>query len=132
MKKLLVTLMLVAICSNAMAKWVEVISIPEEGITLYADPATISMSGKIAKMQELLDFKSGENIPDNKLIYSLVSRMEYDCENEQVRALNYVGFTENMGRGTRVEDDSAPGAEWKSIEIDGISMKKMWEFACGK
>lgn len=132
MRNLLLSLMLAVVSSSAMAEWVEIMSSPEDGITLYADPATIRMSGNIAKMQGLADLKMGEKGPDNKLIYSLVSQMEFDCKKEQVRVLNHVGFTKSMGRGTRVEDDGVPRAEWESIEIDGTSMKKMWKLACAK
>ncbi len=123
-----------SVSSNAVAEWVEVSRSVENGVALYADPATIRKSGNMATMWELMDSKTaGEGPgPGNKFIHSLVSQAEYDCKDERIRFLDFIGFSENMGKGELIESQITPISEWKLILPEDITYKKMWEFACGK
>ena len=121
-----------SVSSNAAAKWVKVSSSPEDGVALYADPATIRKSANIATMWELMDSKTAEKGPGNKVIHSLVSQTEYDCKEERLRVLDAIGFSENMGKGELIEDEITPIPEWEPILPDDITFKKMWKIACGK
>ena len=121
-----------SVSSNAVAKWVEVGSIPEDGVALYADPATILKSGNMVTMWELMDFKTAEKAPDNKVTHSLVAQTEYDCKEERMQTLYAVYGSENMGKGELIEDEVTPIPEWGPILPDDIIYKKMWKIACGK
>jgi hypothetical protein len=123
-----------SVSSNAAAKWVEVSSSPEKGVALYADPATIRKSGNMATMWELMDSKTaGEGPgPGNKFIHSLVSQAEYDCKDERIRFLDFIGFSENMGKGELIESEIKPISNWMLILPEDITYKKMWKLACGK
>jgi hypothetical protein len=123
-----------SVSSNAAAKWVEVMSSPEKGVALYADPATIRKSGNMATMWELMDSKTaGEGPgPGNKFIHSLVSQAEYDCKDERIRFLDFIGFSENMGKGELIESEIKPISNWMLILPEDITYKKMWKLACGK
>jgi len=123
-----------SISSNAVAEWVEVSRSIEYGVALYADPATIRKSGNMATMWELMDSKTaGEGPgPGNKFIHSLVSQAEYDCKDKRIRFLDFIGFSENMGKGELIESEIMPISEWKLILPEDITYKKMWKIACGK
>jgi hypothetical protein len=57
MKKLMQTLMLIVLSSSAMAKWVEVSSSDDLGITVYADPSSIRKADNKLKMWFMSDYK---------------------------------------------------------------------------
>ena len=58
MKKLLLTLLLAAVSSSAMAEWVYVAKNKEGTYAVYADPTTIRKAGNTVKMWGLDDHKT--------------------------------------------------------------------------
>jgi len=57
MRKSILAMLLVAASGSAGAEWTQVGT--SDTSTVYADPATISKDGNIAKMWHLLDFRTG-------------------------------------------------------------------------
>jgi len=101
-----------------------------DGVALYADPATILKSGNMVTMWELMDSKTAEKAPDNKVIHSLVAQTEYDCKEERMRTLYAVYGSENMGSGKKTVFIDGPG-KWRPIEPGTVGVT-LWKFVCGK
>ncbi len=123
-----------SVSSNVAAEWVEVSRNVEKGSALYADPATIQKSGNMVTMWEMMDSKTAGKGPGagKKFIHSLVSQAEYDCKGERIRFLDFVGFSENMGKGELIESEIKPISKWMPILPEDITYKRMWKIACGK
>ena len=130
MKKLLLTLMLAAVSSSAMAEWVYVAKDKEETFTVYADPTTIRKTGNTVKMWSLDDYKSVRNTLG---LMNLSSRSlnEYDCKEKQVTMHFLYVHSGNMGRGEVALINMNIDASEIHIPPGSIS-KISLKLACGK
>ena len=133
MKKLLLALILSAVSSSAMAKWFEVTSVPDEG-TVYADPATVRVSGNKVKIWMLVDYNKAMGVDGGKYL-SMMTQQEYDCKEEQGRkqgrTMAATTYHRNMGRGTPVIPKKAPYQDSYPI-VPGSLDEILWKFVCGK
>jgi len=130
MKKLLLTLMLAAVSSSAMAEWVEIGTSDNYETIIYADPTTIRKSGYKVSMWVLHDFNSVEEDTGVKFL-SQKTQVGYDCMEEQEKILYYSWHSENMGRGDVVWSKNKPNLDWTPV-IPESMRKPYWKFACGK
>ena len=130
MKKLLFSLLLVLVNTNAIAEW-SVLSLDDSGtgITVYVDLATIRKSGNRIKMWGLTDYKSAMESAEGKYL-SKKSRWEYDCKEERMRLLAMSTYSENMGSGKALFLGSAL-LVWDLV-VPGSIEEKFWRVACGK
>jgi len=130
MRKTVLTLLLAAVSSNAMAKWVMVGK--AENITVYVDPASIHIKGGIAIMQDIDDHKTAEIADDGKSYKSTKAQDEFDCKEGQHRTRSLSCYSENMGNGDVVCAYSDPNhATWNQVIPKSIN-EAMWKLACGK
>ena len=128
MRKAILAMLLVAASGSATGEWTQIGASGTS--TVYADPATINKAGNIAKMWHLLDFKAIQSRPYGLPYLSQKTQQEYDCTETRERTIEFVHYSENMGKGEITHTDSEPG-DWKAV-LPGSSSDARWELACGK
>ena len=122
-----ITLLLLS-SGPAYAEWVKVSS-TDHGLTVYADPDSISRKGALVKMWSLYDFKTEQYVLGLMLLSSK-GHIEYDCAQERFRGLAVAEFSGNMGKGTVVHTDSTEG-KWIPLTPNGVD-QALWTVACSK
>jgi hypothetical protein len=121
-------MLLAVVSSSAAAEWIEIGA--GDAATAYADPATIQKADNLAKMWDLLDFKTVQSRPYGTPYMSQKTRQEYDCRDQRVRILEVLRYAENMGKGEEARVDADP-EEWKPVPAGGTAAT-LREVACGK
>jgi hypothetical protein len=94
----------------------------------YADPATISRDGGIARMRDLVALKSPRPSPYGVTHQSSVGYSEFDCDNPRVRTLAFALHAGRMGEGDIVEQ-VPPAAGWLPV-FAGTLLEVLRRFAC--
>ena len=111
------------------AEWMLVSGDDATGLAVYVDPGTIRRNGDLAKMWQLLDYRTVQTVAGDSLL-SMKRFSEYDCTAERTRLLGYTWFSGNMGSGKLGYSNSD---ETKWIPVAPQSMNQtLWIFACGK
>lgn len=130
MKKLSMLLLLL-ICTNVMAAWIELKDIHIDGITVYVDIGKIHNRGSnVAKMQHVINYKNKE-ISSNGVEYlSIKELVEYNCEEEHYRVLASSMHSEPMGEG-KVVGFSSDAKHWEPVEFETLE-ESLWKVACDK
>ena len=130
MKQFLWMLMLAALAADAAAAWTRVAG--NNNVGCYADPATITRSGNLARMKSLLNFTTAqtENSIGKKPYLSERDEREYDCVNERHRVLHFSLRAGQMFAGTLVRSTADDG-EWSPV-VAGSLGEALWKTACGK
>jgi hypothetical protein len=127
MKKLTLLLLLI-VSTNVLSDWTEIVD--NTDLTSYIDFETIKRKGNKVKMWSLFDYKTVQKFKNYRYL-SQVSRMEYDCEEETRRQLDFYWYSGNMRQSeivvsqTNIKDESIsviPG----SIDVSFLKV------ACGK
>ena len=127
MKKLVVLLLLM-VSTSVFAEWTEVGG--NDVITAYADFGTIKRKGNKVKMWSLLDLKTVQEVAGKKYL-SVMSRNEYDCEEETSRRLDFYEYSGNMRNGEIVWSSTNIKKETVSIIPESIE-EGTFNIACGK
>ena len=130
MKRLCFALVLAALGGSAAAVW-ERVGVADDGMVVYADPATIRTSGSVVKMWVLLDYKTAEKDDSGKPYLSAKLLHDYDCKDEQGRTRYFSFHSGQMGTGYRVYSEVRPASEWRSAHR-AIIGETLWKIACGK
>jgi hypothetical protein len=128
MRKFILAMLLVATSGSAGAEWTQVGA--SDASIVYADLATISKSGNIAKMWHLLTFNTVQSRPYGLPYWSQKMRQEYDCAGARERTLEFLHYSENMGQGDVTHSDAEPG-DWKPV-LPGTPGAVRLELACSK
>lgn len=129
MSKVILTVILAVVSSNAMAEWVRVGRTDNATRTIYANPSTISKNGNIVKMWSLQDFKTPQISPGNPFL-SYKELNAYDCRGDRARRLSLSFYSENMGGGNTVFTNSTPDG-WEPLAPDSVGETLLQE-ACRK
>ena len=129
MKKPLLILMLAVVSNSAMAEWVEVSSSDDLGITVYADPSSSRKADNKLKMWFLSDYKKARGLRSARYM-SVVSQIECDCMEEQVRPGYGTFYEGNMARGRPVSTGLS-SLNWRSVSPGSIH-EHLLIFACGR
>lgn len=130
MRKAMVAMLLVVMSSSAAAEWVKIDS--DGRLTVYADPTSRRRSGNLVKVSVLNDHKAAQITPGtNKNYLSVKVRTEYDCEKVSAQGLSMIYYSENMGRGQKVESVAFPEPNWKPI-VTGTIDEFLWKLNCLK
>ena len=129
MNKLLLILILAIVSSNAMAEWLLVQTGKESNE--FVDPATIRVSGNLAKMWSLTNIsKNIKNIRPGEKAFAVKTVHEYDCKEHKSRSLFVAWYNDYMGTGGIDRSSESPDAKWKAV-TPGIR-ESCWKIACGK
>lgn len=103
----------------------------DDGTTIYADPATLQVTGDTVKMWGLLDYKTAEKDAAGKAYLSVKLLQEFDCKGAQGRTRYYSFHAGAMGTGQLVASELRTDSQWlpanraKPGEI-------LWKAACAK
>jgi hypothetical protein len=129
-KKPLITLMLALVSSSAVAAWTAVGG--SNILTAYVDYGTIRKAGKNkVKMWGLHDLKTMQHSASSGVAFlSSKHQDEYDCKEEQMRALSFYWFSENMGGGKVVFFNDYPDT-WSPVQPGSIE-EILFKVACNK
>ncbi len=130
MKPLLCALLIALLPHSAAAAWVRAGG--NANVACYADPATLTRAGNLARMHNLLDFTSPQTDRsiDNRPYRSQREEREYDCRNERYRLLRFSLRSGRMFTGERVPSGADDG-EWAPV-LPGSLGEALWKTACGK
>jgi hypothetical protein len=94
----------------------------------YADPATISREGSLARMRDLVALKSPRPSPYGVTHQSSVGHSEFDCQNPRVRTLAFALHAGRMGEGEIVEQ-VPPASGWMPV-FAGTLLEMLRRVAC--
>ncbi len=130
MRRLCCGLVLAALGGSAAAAWVQ-IGVANDGMVVYADPASIRTSGGVVKMWTLLDYKIAEKDDSGKPFLSAKLLHDYDCKDERARTQYYSLHAGHMATGSVVLREEHNNSEWQSAHR-AIIGETLWKLACGK
>lgn len=124
MRKVILMMILAAMSSIAMARWVEFGG--NKYMTIYADPTSIRKVGDKVKMLDLVDY----NISKGGSVMSIKGQDEFDCKQELIRSLYSSFYDENMGVGKEIGSTSE-AINWQPVASNS-GFETLWKIACGK
>lgn len=130
MRRLCGGLVLAALCGSAAAAWVQ-IGVADDGMVVYADPATIREKGGVVKMWALLDYKSVQKDDSGKPYLSAKLLHDYECKDARARTQYFSLHSGKMGTGTVVVREERNNSEWLPANR-AIIGETLWKLACGK
>ncbi len=130
MKKLLITLTLTFINTNAVAEWTAFSGSSGNGsVNIYYTPATTRNKDHVVRVWQMKDYATPQTI-DNKTYLSVKSLLEVNCKTKMLRIMADTNYNQNMGRGKSVVKNSNP-TEWTYIAPD-IAGEAMCKLYCGQ
>jgi hypothetical protein len=131
MKKLLITLTLILISTSAMAEWKYLASVTTEdkGFYVFADLSSIRKTAYGFRMWVLFDHKKRQVSAGGGKYLSDISLHEFDCKDEKTRILTFTWFSDNMGKGNVVFNNSDT-MSWSYITPESID-EYLYKTACG-
>ncbi len=131
MRKVIWMVLLAVVSSSAIAEWIKVGN-DEDGVTIYANHATIRKAGNRVKIWSMYDLTKPESAANGKQYLSLKIQTEFDCKAEQLRELYYSNYSKNMGWGDLVFNYREPDSvKWKPLVPESIN-EALWKYVCGK
>ncbi len=130
MKKITM-LMLLLMCSNAMAELSKIEGTHASGVTIYVDLSKIRHRGaEKVKMRHVIDYQNEETDSDGHKYLSRKELAEYNCEEEEFRVLASSMHTAHMGKG-KATGFISDARQWQPIESD-TPEETLWKLACDK
>lgn len=127
--RLMLALLLAAICSHAMADWT-LYGTGDEGNNSYLNISTIKKAGNKIKIWGLTDYKNLQVVKSSQF-FSEVSLREYDCKAETIKFLAVTTYLEHMAVGKVIYTFNMPDSEEMPIAPDTLSADGM-KLACSK
>jgi hypothetical protein len=118
------------VSTNVFAEWTAVSESANGIATVYVDFETIKKKGNKVKIWDLLDLKTAQKFENDRYL-STIQRMEYDCEEETGRTLDYYLYSGNMRNGEIVYSSKNIKDEPKSI-LPGSIDEGLFKIACYK
>lgn len=122
--------MLAALNGGAAAAW-EQVGVANDGMAVYADPATIQKSGDLVKMWSVLDYKVAEKDDAGKPFLSTKLLHEYDCKAERARTRYFSIHAGQMATGQLLASEVRGESAWLPASRAFIG-ETLWRIACGK
>ena len=119
-----------ALCGSAAAAW-ERVSATDDGMTVYADPATIRTAGEVVKMWGLLDYQTAEKDATGKPYLSAKLLQEFDCKGERGRTRYFSFHAGQMGAGQITYSEMRADSEWLPARRARTG-EALWKAACAK
>jgi len=118
------------LAGSAAAAW-DRVGVADDGMVVYADPATIQKSGDLVKMWSLLDHKTAEKDDTGKPYLSVKLLHEFDCKDERARTRYFSIHAGQMAAGRLLSSEVRGDAEWMPAGRMFIG-ETLFRFACGK
>ena len=130
MKHFFCAMVLAALSGGAAAAW-ERVGVTDDGMSIYADPATIQPAGDAVKMWGMLDYKAPEKDATGKPYLSAKLLQEFDCRGARGRTRYFSFHAGNMGGGQVVYSEMRADSEWLPANRARTG-EALWKFACAK
>lgn len=128
MKKILLTLLLIVMSTDAMAEWTRIGESDQEGgYTVYADLSSAHRAAGRVKIWILLDFVAEQKASGTNFLSKTI-RYEHDCRGRHSRILAFKLFSWNMEQGRLLRSYSQPQA-WTIVEPGSVE-EMVWKIAC--
>lgn len=128
MTRVILLMLLAVASSSAMAEWV---NLGENDVfTAYANTDLIHRSGDNVDMTIMFNYNVTYKVEDGKPFRSIKVQKAYDCKTKRYRQLAMVVFSEWMGGGQSIYDDSNV-REWSRIKPNSLE-EMVFNYACGK
>jgi hypothetical protein len=111
MKKLLITLLLIASSALQAQQWTPVAK-DVEGTVSSLDWSTLRKEGNLRRIWSMDNYsekKPSMLLSDSTGIFSSRFRTEFDCKNERQRTLSYTAFSEKDLGGKNMQQNDSPG-----------------------
>jgi hypothetical protein len=141
MKKILLTLMLAVLSSNAMAEWDFALKSADGATSYYIQKDAILKYGNKAKMWVLVDHKKGIKIKlgkkraikinIRKKVFSYKAQFEYKCDEKHYRLLFKTTYSKNMGKGNVIDTFDEPD-EWNPVIPESASEALLYKACAGR
>jgi Surface-adhesin protein E len=132
MKKLILTLMLALLCTNAIAGWTPIGDGRDFPVTYYLDFKTVHRQRQYVYVWELMDFDTPQEFNGAAWKYlSSKLQVEFDCIKKESRILVFYLYEGNMASTKIVYSASFPSAPWEAVPSDSVA-KDLWNSACVK
>ena len=129
MRRLLVTILMLASWQAAAAEWM--LLRENDSARYYVHPATTRSAENTVRMWVLFDHKSVK-LNRGKPYMSTRAEEEFDCEGKRWRMVFYSLHYENMGNGDAVYASPRPVQwEWEPVRPES-TVEAFWKLACGK
>jgi len=129
LKNSLIGLLLMAVSAGAMAEWTKIGAAADGKFDSYVDLSTIRKSGNVVKIWNLRDYKKTQIDAGGKSYLSWMTRMEYDCNEENFRQLSIYQYSGNMKNGDIVWSGDVVD-KWNSIPPESIG-EVAFKIVCG-
>jgi len=120
MKTYLISLLML-IASPAWADWVEV-AFSDGGAIHHIDPTTIRKEGNFSKVWVMDNLASARTMGGINNVWSMRSRMEYDCKQERMRSLSISAHSERYARGETLGQENS-ATQWMDIPPNSVGTK---------
>ncbi len=121
MKNIVLTVLMAAMSTGAMAEWVEI------GVngktTQYVDSSSIRAKGNTMTAWTLIDAKTPDRIDQDEPHLSTKVQEEYNCPEEQFRVLAVSTHSKNMGQGRVIKFNINP-TPWVAVPPDSFAALK--------
>jgi hypothetical protein len=99
------------------------------GYTVYVDPDTIRRKGDhLVKVWALTDYTTVQTVAGRSFLSSK-AQSEFDCGEEQHHELAVTWFSDHMGKGNGVWNNSDE-TKWRPVAPGSVG-EGVWKFACG-
>jgi len=129
MKKLISLMLALALLSGtAFAEWIEVQAF-DDGMRVFADPASARRSGQTAKVTHLVRWSEPQLEPGSPPYRSTVVQTRYDCVAKREKYLASTSYSGPMGDGATIIEDDDEADSWYSISEASME-DKLWKMAC--
>jgi len=130
MKKITM-LILLFICSNAVAELSKIEGMHAAGVSIYVDLNKIRNRGaEKVKMRHVIDYQNEETDSHGHKYLSRKELVEYNCEEEHFRVLASSMHTAHMGKG-KATGFTSDAKQWQPVE-SGTPEESLWKVACDK
>lgn len=128
LKRIALTLALIALCSGARAEWTEIQKF-EDGMRVFVDAATARRNGDTAQVSHLVRWGEPQVEEGLSPYLSTVVLTSYDCLGKREKYLGSTSFAGAMGSGARILADEDEADGWYSISTASME-DKLWTIAC--
>lgn len=136
MQRLVLAVLLMALCSTAAADWVLLGAVPDDrsplgGYSIHADPATIVRSGDTVALWFLMDFRTAQRTADAKAYSSQKVQWQFDCKERLWRTLSWSAHAGPMAAGDVVVPAEGKADGWQPVPPTTL-MEVYWKLVCSR
>ncbi len=119
---------LLLLTSSAQAEWL--LLGRTENFRVYLDQGSVRQKGEFIQTVQLMDFVTAQWIDAQRVIGSLKTQVEYDCNQPRSRTLGVDAISEQMGEGRLISSNKVTNPQLESVQ-SGTTAETIWKLVCG-